>query len=39
MPAKKIMEKDDPKILSINIILKAETMGSIEAIEHENKEN
>ncbi|MEK7157928.1 MAG: translation initiation factor IF-2 [Patescibacteria group bacterium] len=37
MPAKKIMEKDDPKILSINIILKAETMGSIEAIEHEIK--
>lgn len=37
IPAKKTAtkEKDGDNIFSINIILKAETMGSIEAIEHE----
>lgn len=34
-PKKIIDEKKDGNVFSINIILKAETMGSIEAIEHE----
>ncbi|MBU6430941.1 MAG: translation initiation factor IF-2 [Patescibacteria group bacterium] len=39
IPAKKnsSKEKEDDNILSVDIILKAETMGSIEAIEHEIK--
>ena len=37
IPAKKIPAKEDENIFTISVILKAETMGSIEAIQHEIK--
>lgn len=37
MPAAKTIVKDDPNVFSVDVILKTDTAGSIEAIEHEIK--